>query len=370
MCFVLLMGIVVASASATVPSSAPTPADWQRVVTQGVDFLRKSQDPNGGWSTAKNIGVTGVVVTGLLQCGVTPSEAPAARGLEYIERLVNPQEGHIAGDGPRIGLQNYVTSVNVLALSAAGREAKYRPVIGNAATFLRKLQWDEGEGKTRNSDFYGGAGYDSKSRPDLSNTQFFLDALVAAGAGPEDEAVKKAMTFVGRCQNLAGESNDQPWAGKINDGSFIYSAAGGGSTKTSDAPDAPLTGYGSMTYAGVKGMIYAGISPEDPRMKTALGWLRKNYTVEANPGMPPQLSQRGLYYYYHTMAKTLSLLGNDTFEDANGVRHPWRADLFRAIQSRQRPDGSWINTTDRWMEGDPNLVTGYMLMALSHIKPR
>ena len=54
------------------------------------------------------------------------------------------------------------------------------------AKFLKELQWDEGEGKTQKDDFYGGAGYDSKSRPDLSNTQFFLDALVAAGVPKDD----------------------------------------------------------------------------------------------------------------------------------------------------------------------------------------
>src|SRR4029077_5806617 len=133
--------------------------------------------------------------------------------------LVNPKAGHIAGPDPRVGLQNYVTSVNVMALAAAKRDAKYRPVIGTAADFLKKLQWDDGEGKKEGDDFYGGAGYDSKSRPDLSNTQFFLDALVAARVARDDPAFKKAMVFVSRCQNLKGENNDQPWAGKVNDGS-------------------------------------------------------------------------------------------------------------------------------------------------------
>ena len=32
--------------------------------------------------------------------------------------------------------------------------------------------------------------------------------------------------------------------------------------------------------------------------------------------------------------------------------------------------GSWINEQDRWMEGDPRVVTGYALMALSHCKPK
>ncbi|HSQ55041.1 MAG TPA: hypothetical protein VLM40_04775, partial [Gemmata sp.] len=61
-------------------------------------------------------------------------------------------------------------------------------------------------------------------------------------------------------------------------------------------------------------------------------------------------------------------LGQDTFTDAKGVKHDWRADLVAAIAKRQKPDGSWVNENDRWMEGDPNLVTGYALMALSYCK--
>jgi squalene-hopene/tetraprenyl-beta-curcumene cyclase len=348
----------------------PTKEQWQAVVDKATAYLKSTQDENGGWSTKRNPGVTGVVVTGLLQCGKSPDDEPAAKGLKYIESLVNPKAGHIAGNDPKIGLQNYVTSVNVMALVAAHRAQKYKPVIGNAVEFLKKLQWDEAEGKTPADDYYGGAGYDSKSRPDLSNTQYFLEAMREAGVGSDDPAMKKAAVFVSRCQNLKSEHNTQPWAGKINDGSFIYSSAGGGQTKTDGSPDGGLPGYGSMTYAGVKSMIYAGVSKDDPRVKAAIGWLRKNYTVDANPGMPPQQNQRGLYYYYNTMAKTLDVLGEDSFTDAKGVQHDWRADLFQALAKRQRPDGSWLNENDRWMEGDPNLVTGYVLMALSHCKPK
>jgi squalene-hopene/tetraprenyl-beta-curcumene cyclase len=349
----------------------PTPAEqWKATVAKAVAYLKSSQDENGGWSTKQNPGVTGIVVTGLLECGISPDDEPAAKGLKYIESLINPKAGHIAGADPKIGLQNYVTSVNVMALAAARRDAKYRPVIGNAAEFLKKLQWDEGEGKNQKDDFYGGAGYDSKSRPDLSNTQFFLDALKAAGVSQTDPAFKKAAVFVSRCQNLKTEHNDQPWAGEFNDGSFIYSAAGGGSTKTSDDPKAPLSGYGSMTYAGIKSMIYCGVGNDDPRLKKALEWVSKNYTLESNPGMPPQLAHRGLYYYYHTFAKTMDVMGVDEFTDAKGVKHDWRADLIAAVAKRQRPDGSWLNENDRWMEGNPDLVTGYTLMALGHARPR
>ncbi|KAK0327403.1 hypothetical protein LTR94_038591, partial [Friedmanniomyces endolithicus] len=66
----------------------------------------------------------------------------------------------------------------------------------------------------------------------------------------------------------------------------------------------------------------------------------------------------------------MDALGADEFTDAAGVKHNWRADLVAALAARQRPDGSWANPTDRWMEGDPNLVTGYALMALGFATKR
>ncbi len=85
--------------------------------------------------------------------------------------------------------------------------------------------------------------------------------------------------------------------------------------------------------------------------------------------MPPDFAQRGLYYYYHTLAKTLDVMGIDEFVDAAGKRHDWRAELTAAIAKRQLANGSFVNKNDRWMESNPNLVTGYVLMALSHCKP-
>jgi len=352
--------------------TGPDPKPWDAVVDKAVQYLRSSQDENGGWSTQKSPGVTGVVLTGLLQSGKVGADDPMARrGLGYIESLVNPKAGHIAGKDPKVQLQNYVTSVNVMALVAAKREDRYRKVVGDAAEFLKKLQWDEEEGKGKDNDFYGGFGYDSKSRPDLSNSQMALDALAAAGIPKDDPALKRAQVFVSRCQNLKGEGNDQPWADKINDGSFIYSPAAGGETKVQDAnPATGLPGYGSMTYAGIKSMIYCGVSKDDPRVKKAYEWIQKHYTVDYNPGMRRPQAQQGLYYYYHTMAKCLDTLGVEEVVDAQGVKHDWRADITAALAKRQRPDGSWVNEMDRWLEGDPNLVTGYALMALSYCKPK
>ncbi len=348
------------------------PKQWNDSVDRAVAYLRKTQNADGSWGAREQVGTTGIVLTGLLQSGkVGPDDPMLERGLKYVESLINPRERHIAGQNPRVQLKNYVTCVNVLALVSAKRDS-YKAVIADATKFLRTLQWDEGEGKNPDDDYYGGAGYDSKSRPDLSNTQFFLDALAAAGISKDDPAFKNAEKFVSRCQNLKGEHNDQKWAGKINDGSFIYSAAAGGQTKTQDAPsaDGGLPGYGSMTYAGIKSLIYCGVSKKDPRIQKALEWIRKNYTVDVNPGMPEVRGQWGLYYYYHTMAKCLDTLGMEEVEDAAGKKHDWRADITAALAKKQRDDGSWRNDNNHWMEGDPNIVTGYALMALSYCKPK
>jgi squalene-hopene/tetraprenyl-beta-curcumene cyclase len=346
---------------------------YDAVVKKAAKYLQSSQEENGGWSTSKSPGVTGIVLTGLLRSGgASLSDPTATKALKYIEGLVNPDKKHIAGQDPKVQLLNYVTSVNVMALANANQDKKYQAVVGDAVEFLKKLQWDEGENKSEKDDFFGGAGYDSKSRPDLSNTQFFLDALIAAGVPKDDPALKKALVFVSRSQNLKSEANDQPWAGKINDGSFIYTPSTGGVTKVVDKanPDGSLPGYGSMTYAGIKSMIYCGVSKDDPRIKKAYEWIQKNYSVDGNPGMPEMRSQWGLYYYYHTMAKSLDALGVDYVVDDKGVKHDWRKDIVEALAKRQQADGSFQNTAQNWMEADPNLVSGYALMALSYCKPK
>jgi squalene-hopene/tetraprenyl-beta-curcumene cyclase len=349
----------------------PSQDEWNTVVQNAWKFLKSQQeDATGGWSTAKSPGVTGIVLTGLLRTGMNPKDPIAEKALKYIEGLINEKDGHIAGKDPKPQLQNYVTSINVMALMEA-KSDKYKVVIKNASEFLKKLQWDEGEGKGPKDDFYGGAGYDSKSRPDLSNTQTFLDALKAAGIPENDPAYQKAMIFVSRCQNFNSEHNDQKWSKLIDDGSFIYTAATGGVTKVQDQPGekGELPGYGSMTYAGIKSLIYCGVSKEDKRVKKAYEWIQNNYTVDMNPGMPKLRSQWGLYYYYGTMAKCMDALGLDEVVDVKGKRHDWRKDITQALAKRQAKDGSWSNIPN-WMEADPNLVTAYSLIALSYCRPK
>ncbi|MGD9127631.1 MAG: terpene cyclase/mutase family protein, partial [Planctomycetia bacterium] len=208
---------------------------------------------------------------------------------------------------------------------------------------------------------YGGAGYGKHKRPDLSNTSFFMEAIKRAGSGPDDPAMKKALKFVERCQNFESATNTAPFATKNPDGGFFYTPAAGGESKAGETPAGGLRSYGSMTYTGLKSMIYAGLKKDDPRVKAAVEWISKNYTLKNNPGM----GDSGLYYYYHTFAKALAAIGTNEVTDVKGKKHDWRKDFVAELAARQKENGSWVNADTRWLEGDPNLATAYVLLALA-----
>jgi squalene-hopene/tetraprenyl-beta-curcumene cyclase len=116
-----------------------------------------------------------------------------------------------------------------------------------------------------------------------------------------------------------------------------------------------------MTYAGLKSYLYCGVSRSDPRVQAAWRWLRAHYTVSENPGM----RDAGLFYHYHTMAKTLDVYGQRVVTDLGGGRHGWATDLAAELARRQQRDGSWVNANPRWLEDNPQLVTSYALLALA-----
>ena len=122
-----------------------------------------------------------------------------------------------------------------------------------------------------------------------------------------------------------------------------------------------------MTYAGLKSFIYARLDREDIRVKKAYKWIRRNYTVEENPGMAtkdnPKLGMQGLYYYYRTMAKALLAWGEGEVPTPQGRRH-WAEDLSLKLISLQNKDGLWINQDDRWWESIPEVTTSYSLLTL------
>jgi squalene-hopene/tetraprenyl-beta-curcumene cyclase len=326
---------------------------------KAIEFLKTTQAEDGSWSVATNPGISGLVAFGLLRSGVSPDDPAMVKALEHLKTFVQSDGGIYFG---RSDHKNYETCIALLAFHAANKDGRYDKLLTDAGAFLKELQWDEGEMAEKNDPRFGGAGYGRSQRPDLSNTSFLLDAFKALELPEDDPAMKNALIFVSRCQNLESEHNVTEFASKVNDGGFYYTPAGGGASMAGTNPDGGLRSYGSMTYAGFKSMIYAGLKPDDPRVKAAFEWIQRHYTLAENPGM----GQSGLYYYFHTFAKAFDALKTDEVVDARGEKHNWRRELGRELLRLQQPNGSWVNPDRRWLEGDPNLSTAYALLSLAY----
>lgn len=360
----LVISLTFAGSAVSLSAAEPTvsPKEAEEMVTKAIDYLRtKGQKEDGSFSQQASPAVTSLVTTAILRHGRSPDDPMVAKSLKYIGGFIQPDGGIHTPDSK---WKNYETCLAVLAFTEANKDGRYDATLKKADAFLKGLQWDETEEKGKDDPFFGGAGYGGSKRPDLSNTNFLIDALKATGNKEDSEAIQRALVFVSRCQNLETEHNTTPFAAKNPDGGFYYTPAGGGQSQAGPTEQGGLRSYGSMTYAGLKSMIYAGVKKDDPRVVAALKWLQKNYDLKQNPGM----GDAGLFYYYNTIAKALSALGEDTFKDDKGVAHNWRAELLSELKSRQNADGSWANANSKWMEGDANLVTGYALLTLSYLK--
>ncbi|MDR2761899.1 MAG: terpene cyclase/mutase family protein [Planctomycetaceae bacterium] len=333
---------------------------------KAISFLRNKQAENGSWAASprSGIGPTAVILTGLLNGGVKPDDPVIKKGLTFLEASIKKDGGIYSS----AHFQNYETSVATLAfatadklIKASGKKSPYDELLANAQKALIGQQYVEGRNVEKDDSRYGGLGYGGDTRPDLSNTQFFLDALKATGKNSDDPAIQKALVFVSRNQNLESEHNKLPFASKNQDGGFIYTSTTG-SSSAGTTESGGLRSYASMTYAGLKSMIYAGLTKEDKRVKAAYDWITKNYSVVENPGM----GQRGLFYYYHTMSKALGVMDEKEIVDAKGKKHDWKAELTDQLLASQKSDGSWINeASPQWMENDPHLVTGFVLIVLA-----
>ncbi len=347
-----------------IDSSAPLNDQITALANRGIEFLKtRGQAENGSFSGESGVAVTALCVDAILQHRPAAVNDPAIKkALQFIESRIQG-DGGIYSDGS--SHKNYETCVAISALIEANRDGQYDSVLDRAEVFLKELQWDEADGAQPGDTAYGGAGYGSHKRPDLSNTAFFIEALNKLGNDADDEAIKRALKFVVRSQNLEGHGNDTEHADDTNDGGFYYTPAAGGESQAGTDDAGALRSYGSMTYAGLKSMIYAGLERDDPRVMAAMEFIRKTYSLEDNPGMGAQ----GLFYYYQTFAKSLGVAGVEVLDDASGQTHAWRQEIVSTLARLQQPDGAWVNErSPRWMEGDRQLVTAYALLALANAK--
>lgn len=371
-------------------------AEAYRVLNDAIAFLRSQQDPaTGGWVVRPDgvtfPAITALVVDGMLQHPAIDADDPAvARGVEFLLSHRQPDGGIY----DRV-LPSYNTAISLSALARAGADTS-GVVVPEAQQFLIGLQWSEdshseevseqlGVGKVDTEHpFYGGVGYGSHGRPDLSNLSFMLQALHDSGYDADSPPFQRALVFLERVQ-MDERFNEMPYARGATDGGFIYATGpeadqiGVGQSQAGTIEEtlddgtvvSRLRSYGSMTYTGFKSYLYADLPREDPRVTAALSWIREHYTLEENPG----LGQQGYYYYIVAFARALDAWDEPVVqmavEAADGaageppsVSHRWADDLVTRLSDLQLEDGSFRILNDRWLENDPVLVTAYGVLAL------
>ncbi len=362
------------------------------VIARSIGWLRSQQDAaTGGWAVApaesgqpNYPAITGLVVNGLvMDPAIDASDSAVARGVAFMLKYRQADGGIY----DRM-LPSYNTAICLSALAKVNRP-EAAAAIEPAIAFLRSLQWSEGAADVpsetarveKDHAFYGGVGYGRHGRPDNSNLGFFVQALHDAGLSCDDPAFQRAVVFLQRTQ-MDDRVNDMPYAKGSRQGGFIYATAenkdtaGQGQSQCGTIEEtlddgtnvSRLRAYGSMTYAGFKTMIYANLARDDQRVQLAYEWIRRNYSLEENPGAGTD----GLYYYFLMMSRALDAWGSPTIEvHCNEGRvvetRDWQNDLVDRLAGLQTEDGSFRSVDDRWMEDNAVLITAYALLALQHV---
>jgi len=359
-----------------VPAKAPNPSlkkELARAIDRGSDYLLANQSEGGSWSDADYPAISSLALVALQGDPEEHHQSKKApvlkKGYDYLVGSVKPDGGIYRIES----LMNYNTAVSVLAFVVANDSA-YHDVIRKARKFVIGGQQDFGEIGTIDNVLDGGVGYgDRYPHSDLSNTVLALEAIYYSKHLVEDTAAsdendlnwEAAIQFVQNCQNLP-ETNKQAWVSgdEANKGGFVYfpGDSKAGEMKLPGGRTA-LRSYGSISYAGMLSYIYADMDPNDQRIMAVKEWLGTNYTLDENPGMGPQ----GIYYYFYTMSKALSLAGIQELTTDDGKKVDWAKDLALRMLDLQRADGSFVNENSRWWEKDPVLVTSYAVLTLQNL---
>ncbi len=332
--------------------------EMNHTMESGLKWLFKQQEKNGSWQN--DPAITSLALSSFLRYGSNFSckDSFITTGFAFLKKCVKSDGGIYIQDVP-----NYTTSICLMAFKDASNNLEFRSIIDNAEKFLMGLQYNEANGYSKDSLDYGGVDYGHSKNPDISNLQWAIEALQYKETSNVEQQTdeksiekklyyKRALSFLSKCQNLKSV-NSEEYAS--DDGGFMYapgkSKAGGSAS------------YGSMTYAGLKSMIYLKVDKNDKRVLAAYNWIKNNYSVESNPG----LGDQGIFYYFHTFSTTLATYGEDYLIDSKGIKHNWRTELADHIIKIQNEEGWWQNQNARFWENNKVLVTTYCILSLEEL---
>jgi prenyltransferase beta subunit len=272
--------------------SGLAPVEVDRIYVKGLQYLVRTQNPDGSWgdsSYGKEPAVVGLAVVSMLARGDDPNTGAFSvsirRGLDYILKNMNQKTGYI-------GRSMYNHGFGTLALAEAYGmvdDARLGPALQQAVRLILNSQEKNPFGAWRYSP--------ESSDADTTVSGAQLVALFAArnaGIAVPEEAIQKGLKFFAHCQTP--------------DGGIGYTSA--------SSPNAARTAIGCLVLALAK-------EKNTKMFQAAFNFLQK---------APPDQSYQQYFLYYGSQA---------FFHASPQAWQAWNNRNIRALSQSQNPEGGW-----------------------------
>jgi squalene-hopene/tetraprenyl-beta-curcumene cyclase len=363
------------------PEDASVRNEVQLALDKGLVWLEKQQRNDGSWGAPGNPALTALPTLALLHG--PPSDTDAKAKKEALQKAVIALRIYVKSNGGiyEKGFANFNTALCLTAL-LHGKSPEDEKAVEAAQRYLVNHQAKRADDPEVAGGIGAGASNGSgHNRPDLLSTFVVMEALLSyrsthPAVAEESEKAKDfdwaaAAGFASRCQHFPA-SNPAPWVSDdpVNRGGFV---------NTPGESEAGLVSYGkgkkyprafgSATYAGLMTLLYAQVPKDDPRIASALEWIKKTFTVQENPGV----GRKEYYEYLHLLAKGLTVANLQEVETPTGRKIDWAREVALKLVNTQAPDGSWENKSPEAahsLESDPAYTTAHALLALEIIYGR
>ena len=294
----------------------------QNAIKRGVDYLLKTQQPNGSWDTkaeqGNRTGRTALATYALLESGMDPQNDRIKKALNWVGSRYQEETG------------TYSLGLRGVMWEAANRRANglFRKVLYHDA---RKL-W---RSTVTGSYDYHSKGLTRVGRWDNSNSQYGLLGVWAADLAhievPDAYWVKVAKHWES-CQNA--------------DGGWSYTKGESTAAMTAGGVASLFVAYDHVYREHFATCGRRGYGP----VRKGIDWIDKNFT-QTLAGR--QLGHSDMYYY---------LYGVERVGLASGYKHFGKVDWYKRgaehLLSQQGGDGSW---TGKW---GGEVGTSYALLFL------
>lgn len=313
-------------------------------IERSLDWLAAQQHEDGSWSSPETPALTGLALWAFARSGHPDVAHVTSNAVRFLLSCRQSDGGiYVRKESGTVGgLETYNTAICMTALFAADRK-ELTPVLLKARDFMARSQH---HGSDR---YFDGFAYNTQSGQRYAS---LLTAIHSAKAMHATSGIES--------ERPGAQHADIDWADTVE---FLTSTNSAGQTNAPPG-EAAFRTYGSMTYAGLLAMIYANVSPQDVRVRSALDWAMRHWSLEENPGM----GQEGLYFFYNVLTRALDAAGVETITLQDGSVLSWREALANKLVSLQRTDndgaGYWQNKNAGFWENDPVLATAYCLLAL------